>query len=315
MAARAPTAASPVYTGPFTLEDVTTVRAAEIDGAGTTQIANASLDIHDTTPPQVASGQMLPDLPLAMVDFSKPVSKDTAEQAANYHFDGGFVVKSASLGLDGRTVTLELNHAATLTTSANLTVSGVKDVSPAGNLIIPQAVGLTSGGRVFASGPLLAKTPQEFKIADLPVKARDPWTINLFCKVEHQPENQTIVAGFGRATDGRVGTGRFLSKFANGIHFWSANEDVETTTPLDLGRWQMLTATYDGQTLRVYKDAVKLAEQKVDLSDDLSQVEVMPKDPWEQERVLDGEVRDMTIWKQSLSPGQLQILLQAGKAK
>ena len=311
----APTAASPVYTGPFTLEDVTTVRAAEIDGAGTTQIANASLDIHDTTPPQVASGQMLPDLPLAMVDFSKPVSKDTAEQAANYHFDGGFVVKSASLGLDGRTVTLELNHAATLTTSANLTVSGVKDVSPAGNLIIPQAVGLTSGGRVFASGPLLAKTPQEFKIADLPVKARDPWTINLFCKVEHQPENQTIVAGFGRATDGRGGTGRYLSKFANGIHFWSANEDVETTTPLDLGRWQMLTATYDGQTLRVYKDAVKLAEQKVDLSDDLSQVEVMPKDPWEQERVLDGEVRDMTIWKQSLSPGQLQILLQAGKAK
>ena len=311
----APTAASPVYTGPFTLEDVTTVRAAEIDGAGTTQIANASLDIHDTTPPQVASGQMLPDLPLAMVDFSKPVSKDTAEQAANYHFDGGFVVKSASLGLDGRTVTLELDHAATLTTSANLTVSGVKDVSPAGNLIIPQAVGLTSGGRVFASGPLLAKTPQEFKIADLPVKARDPWTINLFCKVEHQPENQTIIAGFGRATDGRVGTGRYLSKFANGIHFWSANEDVETTTPLDLGRWQMLTATYDGQTLRVYKDAVKLAEQKVDLSDDLSQVEVMPKDPWEQERVLDGEVRDMTIWKQSLSPGQLQILLQAGKAK
>ena len=311
----APTAASPVYTGPFTLEDVTTVRAAEIDGAGTTQIANASLDIHDTTPPQVASGQMLPDLPLAMVDFSKPVSKDTAEQAANYHFDGGFVVKSASLGLDGRTVTLELNHAATLTTSANLTVSGVKDVSPAGNLIIPQAVGLTSGGRVFASGPLLAKTPQEFKIADLPVKARDPWTINLFCKVEHQPENQTIIAGFGRATDGQVGTGRYLSKFANGIHFWSANEDVETTTPLDLGRWQMLTATYDGQTLRVYKDAVKLAEQKVDLSDDLSQVEVMPKDPWERERVLDGEVRDMTIWKQSLSPGQLQILLQAGKAK
>ena len=311
----APTAASPVYTGPFTLEDVTTVRAAEIDGAGTTQIANASLDIHDTTPPQVASGQMLPDLPLAMVDFSKPVSKDTAEQAANYHFDGGFVVKSASLGLDGRTVTLELDHAATLTTSANLTVSGVKDVSPAGNLIIPQAVGLTSGGRVFASGPLLAKTPQEFKIADLPVKARDPWTINLFCKVEHQPENQTIIAGFGRATDGQVGTGRYLSKFANGIHFWSANEDVETTTPLDLGRWQMLTATYDGQTLRVYKDAVKLAEQKVDLSDDLSQVEVMPKDPWERERVLDGEVRDMTIWKQSLSPGQLQILLQAGKAK
>ena len=311
----APTAASPVYTGPFTLEDVATVRAAEIDGGGATQVASADFNIHDTTPPRVASGQMLPDLPEAMVDFSKPISKDTAEQAANYHFDGTFVVKSASLGSDGRTVTLELDHAATPTTTANLTVNGVKDTSPAGNLIVPQAMGLTSGGRVFTSGPLQAKTPQEFKVADLPVKARDPWTLNLFCKTDHQPENRTVIAGFGRATDGQGGTGRYLSKFSNGIHFWSANEDVETTTPLDLGQWQMLTATYDGQTLRVYKNAAKIAEQKVDLADDLSQVEVMPKDPWERERVLDGEVRDMTIWRQSLSSEQLQLLFEAGKAK
>jgi len=312
----APTAASPVYTGPFTLEDVTTVRAAEIDGAGApAMVASARLDIHDTTPPQVASGQMLPDLPQATVVFSKPLSKDTAEQAANYQFDQGFAVKSASLGPDGQVVTLMLDHAAATTSSAKLTVSGVKDASPVGNLIVPQALEVTAGGRAFASGPLPARTPQEFKVADLPVKARDPWTINLFCKMDHQPENRTVIAGFGRATDGQGGTGRYLSKFANGIHFWSANADVETTTPLDVGQWQMLTAAYDGQTLRVYKNAAKIAEQKVDLSDDLPQVEVMPKDPWERERVLDGEVRDMTIWKQALTPEQLQMLFQAGKAK
>jgi len=258
---------------------------------------------------------MLPDLPQATVVFSKPLSKDTAEQAANYQFDQGFAVKSASLGPDGQVVTLMLDHAAATTSSAKLTVSGVKDASPVGNLIVPQALEVTAGGRAFASGPLPARTPQEFKVADLPVKARDPWTINLFCKMDHQPENRTVIAGFGRATDGQGGTGRYLSKFANGIHFWSANADVETTTPLDLGQWQMLTAAYDGQTLRVYKNAAKIAEQKVDLSDDLPQVEVMPKDPWERERVLDGEVRDMTIWKQALTPEQLQMVFQAGKAK
>jgi len=311
----APTAASPVYTGPFALEDVATVRAAEIDGGGLTAVASARFEVHDTTAPIVASGQMLPDLPQAMVDFSKPVSRDTAERAANYRFDGAFAVSSASLGPNGRTVTLTLDRAATASTSARLTVSGVKDISPAGNLIVPQAVTMTSGGRVFASGPLPAKTPQEFKVADLPTKARDPWTINLFCKVDRQPENRTVIAGFGRATDGQGGTGRYLSKFANGIHFWSANADVETTTPLDLGQWQMLTATYDGQTLRVYKNAAPIAERKVVLSDDIPQVEVMPKDPWERERVLDGQVRDMTIWKRMLTPEQLGILFQAGKAK
>jgi len=311
----APTASSPVYTGPFLLEDVTTVRAAEVDAGGVPQVASARLDIHDTTPPQVASGMMLPGLPQATVDFSKPVSKDTAEQAANYHFDGAFAVRSASLDPDGRTVTLTLDHAATLTTSASLTVSGVKDASPNGNLIVPQPVALTGGGRVFASGPLQASTPQQFRVADLPVRARDPWTINLFCKVDRQPENRTVIAGFGRATDGQSGTGRYLSKFANGIHFWSANADVETTTPLDVGQWQMLTATYDGQTLRVYKNAARIAAQRVDLADDRPRVEVMPKDPWEQERVLNGEVRDMTIWKRALSPEQLQMLLGAGGAK
>lgn len=311
----APTASSPVYTGPFLLEDVTTVRAAEIDGAGAGTVASARLDIHDTTPPKVASGQMLPDLPQVTVAFSKPVSKDTAERAANYQLDQGYTVQSASLDPSGRTVTLTLDHAATAASLAKLTVTGVKDLSPAGNVIVPQAVDMTSGGRAFISGPLLAKTPQEFRVADLPVKARDPWTINLFCKMDRQPENRTVIAGFGRATDGQSGTGRYLSKFANGIHFWSANADVETTTPLDVGQWQMLTATYDGQTLRVYKNAARIAEQKVDLADDRPRVEVMPKDPWEHERVLDGEVRDMTIWKQALTPEQLQTLLQAGKAK
>ena len=311
----APTAASPVYVGPITLEDVTTVRAAEIDGGSATQVASARLDIHDTTPPQVASGMLLSGLPQATVDFSKPISKDTAEQAANYRFDGAFAVKSASLDPNGRTVTLNLDQAATLTTSAKLTVSGVRDASPAGNLIVPQSVDVTGGGRVFASGPLQASTPQEFRVADMPVGAHDSWTINLFVKMDHQPENRTVIAGFGRATDGQSGTGRYLSKFANGIHFWSANADVETTTPLDLGQWQMLTATYDGQTLRVYKNAAQIAAQRVDLADDRPRVEVMPKDPWEQERVLNGEVRDMTIWKRALTPEQLQMLSQAGKAK
>lgn len=310
-----PTAASPVYTDPLTLNRPATIKSAEVFTDGRVAgVSTAAFNIHDTTPPTVTTAEMLPLLPRATVLFSEPIQKGSAEQIANYQLNPPIAIRSAILNGDGRSVDLTLDHPLALAQAGTLTVSGVEDASPAANKMLPQVVKLVSGGQVFASGPLQAHTSVTYKVPDLPVKAKDSWTINLFCKMDHQPENRTVIAGFGRATDGQVGTGRYLSKFANGIHFWSANRDVETTIPLDLGKWQMLTATYDGQTLRVYKNGVQIGAQKADLSDDQAQVHVMPPDPWEHERLFDGNVRDLTIWKEALSPNELGALLQAGKA-
>jgi alpha-mannosidase len=311
-----PTAASPAYTGPITLSDAATVRAAEIDGDGPPMaIASARFDVHDTTPPTVTGSQLLSGLPQATVMFSEPVTKDTAEQTANYKFDKPLQIKSAVLAPDAKSVVLTLDQPAADGDTAQLTVTGVKDVSPAGNVLVSQTVTTTSGGRVYASGPLTLHTSQAFNVSALPTKARDSWTINLFCKMDHQPDNRTVIAGFGRDNDGESGTGRYLAKFANGIHFWSANQDVDTTTQFDLGQWQMITATYDGQTLRLYKNGAPIGEGKIKLSNDEARVHVMPTDPWEHERVLDGQVRDMTIWTQALTPEQLQLLYANGKGQ
>lgn len=308
-----PTASSPVYTGPLMLSAATTIKAAEIDAAGQTgPVAVARLDIHDTTPPKVASAVALQGLSEATVRFTEPVAKETANEAANYQFGSGVTVKSATLDEDGRSVALTLDRPLGQDETAQLTVRGVKDA--AGNAVAA-TIPVMAGGRVFASPPLQPHTPKTFDVADLPTGAHDPFTINLFCRMDRQPENRTVIAGFGRATDGQTGTGRYLSKFANGIHFWSANQDVDTTVPLDLGRWQMLTAVYDGQTMRLYKDGRAIAEQPISLNDDEARVHVMPRDPWEHERIFDGDVRDLTIWKQALSPDAVRTLYEAGKSR
>nr|MDQ2687559.1 chitobiase/beta-hexosaminidase C-terminal domain-containing protein [Armatimonadota bacterium] len=310
----APTASSPVYTNPITVNARTTIRATEIDINGKPgPVTVALLDVHDTTAPKLLTAEALQGLARATARFSEPVTKASAEDRAHYQIASGVKVTSAALGEDGRAVSLTLDRPLPLTEQTQITVTGIKDVSPGGNMMTAQTLALASGGQAFSQAQFAPHTPKVFPVPDLPTTAHAPWTINFFCRMTHQPDNRTVIAGFGRASDGQAGTGRYLSKFANGIHFWSANSDVETTTPLDLNQWQMLTATYDGHTLRVYKNAEPIAEQKVDLADDEANVHVMPKDPWEHERIFDGDVRDMTIWKQALTPDSLKTLWDAGK--
>ena len=74
----------------------------------------------------------------------------------------------------------------------------------------------------------------------------------------------------------------------------------------------MLTATFDGATIRLYKNGEKIAEEADILSDDRAQVEVMPLDAWDRKRVFNGDVRDMTIWNEALPEAAVKRLWEAG---
>src|SRR5262249_40907032 len=125
-----------------------------------------------------------------------------------------------------------------------LNVAGVQDASPARNAMKPAVLDLRIPGPVFRQDAVAAEQMgREVRdVAGLPVHAKDAWTLNLFVRIAKQPDDRTVIAGFGRCDDRIEGTGRYLTKFSNGEHFWSRNRDVPGRTPLDLGRWQMLTA-------------------------------------------------------------------------
>ena len=310
-----PTATSPVYTHPIELDKRTVLKTAEIDGADQYTVNTSVMDVNDVTPPSVTSAVSLMGLPSATVTFSEPVDPVTAQNIANYSLSGGIGVKSAALAEDRKSVKLTLDQGLTDSDKLSLTVSNIKDMSPNANTLTSTTVDMASGGLAFSSPALKDHTSQHFDVADLPVNAGEPWTLNLFCKMDSQPDNRTLIAGFGKAEDGTSGIGRYFSKFANGIHFWIADRDVDTDVPFDLGKWQMITASYDGATIRLYKNGVKIAEQKTEMASDSPEVNVMPIDPWDRERTFSGSVRNVTIWKQSLVPADIQQLWLNGKTQ
>ncbi len=295
-----PSAKSPRYVEPFVINDPTTIKVAQIDGNDRPgEVATATIQVRDTTPASVISVNISHALGVAKVQFSEPLNRTTAENVASYQFASGSKVSEAKLSSDKRTVQLLLNPTASIDQDS-LTVEGVKDLAHVAN-VTHAKVNATEHGAVFTE-PLDDSTRSHVfsRVKNLPIHATDSWTLNVFCKVEKQPEDRTLVAGFGRSIDGQEGTGRYFAKFPGGISLWICNKDVHTNVPFDLGKWQMLTATYDGKSVRLYKNGVKIAEQKTVLENDSSQVRVLPLDAWERRRRLGGDVKDLTVWDMDL---------------
>ncbi len=311
-----PTLSSPAYNGAIMLNNPTKLTVAEVGPDGKAAVVvSGKFDIRDTTAPKIAAASSPKILGMARVVFSERVTKASAEDASNYSFSSDTIVVSAKLSADQKTVELTLNNPLPTGQTETISVSGVQDLSSAGNRTSGARATVVERGAVFTSPALEPNTTKVFPVENLPVKAKDAWTLNFFCKTDKQPEDRTLIAGFGRAADGRTGTGRYFTKFARGLNFWAANKDTMTSVPLDLGKWQMLTATYDGATMRLYKNGELIAENKVELSDDQPQVRVMPLDAWERQRRFNGEVRDLTVWDQDLTPAAIKRLWEAGKGK
>lgn len=309
-----PKADSPSYSGPFVLDRKATIQAAVLDDRGVLgPVASASLAVDDVTPPSVLRALPAYGSPYVRIDFSEPVS-DTALQPANYKLDPAIELRSVKRGEGTRQVVLELAAAPKIGQAYKLQVGGVADASPAHNTLKSAAIELKVNGPVFER----AEVTQEQMgsavkdVPNLPDKAGDSWTINFFVRTDKQPEDRTVIAGFGRCEQTENGAARYIVKFQRGIQFWAHNRDVAGRVQLDLGRWQMLSATYDGARLRLYRDGKQLAERELDLIDDENVVNFAPPDPWDHTRRFEGELRGFTIWGEALGEDALRSLLQSG---
>jgi len=304
-----PSASSPLVKGPILVTDPTTIKVAEFGLDGTKgPSTTANLEVHDTTPPHVTQALATKSLGFLRLKFSEPVTRESAENVANYKLASGAQVTAAHLTPDGCGAELTIDHPAAASSTDSITVSGIQDQSHSHNTLTATTTSLEDREALFTSPAVPTGTGKMFRVDNLPIKAAQSWTLNMFCKIDTMPEDRTMIAGFGRSTDGEEGTGRYFTKFNKGINFWITGRDVETTVPLDLGKWQMLTATYDGTTVRVYKNGELIGSQAEALEDDASRVNVMPLDAWERKRRFGGDVKDLTIWNQDLAPDAVKKL-------
>ncbi|MBV9848336.1 MAG: alpha-mannosidase [Armatimonadetes bacterium] len=198
------------------------------------------------------------------------------------------------------------------------------DTRPAGTMVAPE---LASAPVVpppppRPTGPPVAvfrhDAPQTFTatdqgfaqsdVAGLPTDASVPWTINMFVYTDAPAEGWTILGGFGNMR-GMGGAQRYLVNSPDGLRFLGSNADVAAGQPLDRGKWQMLTVTYDGDTVRLYKNGQPLRSEAAEFSDAAPVVRIAPASPRAGAHRFTGRIAGFTIWNGALDQDGINALL------
>ena len=314
-----PTAASPVYDGPFFKADTVNMSVRQIDADGRQgPITRGVITIHDTTPPQLLS--VIADHANSLnLGFSEPLTTASASDLNNYTIQPPVSVKTITLSPDGTIGTLAFASPLVSGISYTVALHGIKDTSPAGNEIVPITKPFNADNIVFSLAS--AKLPAEAvttTVSGLPVLRKEAWTMNVFVMTDVKPTQREILVGFGKPED-KNGAGpgaRYLALFPEDIEFWHGAKNVKTNSPLDLGRWQMLTVTYDGDSIALYKDGEPIGKERVGLAADAdSIVSVGASDPWDYQHTFEGSIRNFTLRRGALSDKEVKALFdQSPKA-
>ena len=261
-----------------------------------------------------------------LVRFSKPVQPASGTAVSRYAFAAGGngfavspagLIRSARLSGDGMTVTLHLDAPLPRNAPTTLRIREIVEASPRGNVLKSSENSVDGLLPVYTVSSL--RSPQASRAdedAHLPVQPGQPWTLNFFLRCDRLPPSYVLLGGFGSAEDrgAKRGTGRYFVNYEDGLGFWLANEDLKTHVKLDPQRWQMLTATYDGATVTLYKDGVKIAAEQRTLSADAAFAGLGLVDPWGRGNKFDGEIRDFKVWTSALNQEALRALQQSRPA-
>jgi alpha-mannosidase len=309
-----PAGASPVYEGPFYAEDTVHLAVRQIDANGNAgPISRGVITIHDLTPPKVATLGTDDKENTLDIAFSKPLAVASATDPGNYTIQPALPVNKITLSQENTMAAISFGAPLTLGVTYTVTLHGIEDASPRGNKIEPITRPFTAGNIVYTlSSAELPGGAVETAVPDLPVQKAEAWTMNLFVRTTAKPEDRTTIAGFGQNSD--EGGAHYFAVFSDGIRLWSSNRDVITNSPFDIGRWQMLTATYDGKTVMVYKDGEPIMKKGIQFdADSEGQVVIGGADPWDHQRRFNGSIRDFTIRRGALSREQVKELFEKSK--
>jgi hypothetical protein len=141
----------------------------------------------------------------------------------------------------------------------------------------------------------------------LPTRSFASWSINMYVLIhDAQLPVWTAIGGFGTCTTPGQGRGeRSLINWSNGIYFWTSGTDLDCNTAFDINRWQMLTATYNGTTLKVYKNGTLIASGSRTLATASAEVHLGWAGPGGR---FNGMIDEFTIWQGDLTQTQIDTL-------
>lgn len=165
-----------------------------------------------------------------------------------------------------------------------------------------QAISLAAGASVANSSAI-----------NLPVNSSDPWSINVWLKLDSEPASLSYICGFGTGVDvggtDDIGNQRAFINFGSGFYFWGNAADIDSGAAYGSdANWHMFTITSDGVNLSMYRDSslVKGPEALPALQATASQVRVGGVSTWN--ATWTGSVDEFTVWRGALTQAQINSL-------
>jgi alpha-mannosidase len=316
-----PSPSSPRYEGRLNIAHPAILKAASFSPDGQSgDVAKAVFDIDNKTPPQIESIRL--ERSGLRVIFNEPLEKSMAQNVANYALNPPVAIKSAKLSDGGDEVTLELAGIMDDVVQYALSISNIRDlsgnISAAGTEYFVEPIGpvirvggvhdFDGKGDGIEQGEELINDPSS-PHPHLPIEADASWTINFFALADQKPVPMMILAGFGNASD-TTGTQRYFVEGRGGVGFWGSNIDLTTGIPLDIGKWQMFTATFDGKTLRMYRNARFIKSGDVEFANAAPIARLAPPGPWKDAHRFVGKLAGFAIWNRELDPGSIERMMK-----
>jgi hypothetical protein len=138
-----------------------------------------------------------------------------------------------------------------------------------------------------------------------PIDPEAAWSMMCWVKTDGQNQAYTLIAGFGDGVE-IGGAERFFALYPNGVHFWSAESDVEMGPAPDPGRWQHLAATWDGLVLSLYRDGAAVGKPKrMSFTRCAALAKVAPPSPWLRGRCFAGQVARFAVYDRCLDQSSI----------
>jgi len=158
----------------------------------------------------------------------------------------------------------------------------------------------------------------------LPVLAADTWSVNVWVYPTALPQDWRMVWCLGNKPDGKKNVRSIYSSgYSTGApaitYVGMASPDgvtgtttyISTHIPWQINQWQMITTTYDGAIVRVYRNGVLIAMRSDTYLDAPGEVRV-PSNTWSSTSFFPGKFDEFTVWRGVLTQDEILDLIVPG---
>ncbi|HOK67528.1 MAG TPA: LamG domain-containing protein [Anaerohalosphaeraceae bacterium] len=174
-------------------------------------------------------------------------------------------------------------------------------------------------GQAFVSDGTNCVYRTGISTALLPVLAADTWSVNVWVYPTENPRDWRVLWCLGEKPDASKNSRAvYASGYADygGLITFVGRTTTATTyissmIPWDINKWQMITTTYDGRIVRIYKNGVLIAMRNTTFMDAPGEVRI-PSNPWNSYDFFIGRFDEFTVWRGVLTADEIRNLIVPG---